>query len=85
MERNLDRRIEALFPVTDVELQARVLEVLRAQSGRRHQLVGPRGQQRLEPGPGLRGHQRPAARLQELAREAARRRREPETLGGGPG
>src|SRR6202042_1967858 len=28
MERNLDRRIEALFPITDVELQARGLEVL---------------------------------------------------------
>ena len=28
MERNLDRRIEVLFPVTDPELQARVLEVL---------------------------------------------------------
>ena len=28
MERNLDRRVEVLFPVDDPELQARLIEIL---------------------------------------------------------
>jgi polyphosphate kinase len=79
MERNLDRRIEVLFPVLDTELQARVLEVmdLVLSDDTNAWTLQPDGAwTRIEPRLG-RNAQR---RLQELARERARRRREPEPL-----
>ena len=81
MERNLDRRIELLFPVTDPELQARVLEVveLNLADDTNAWALGPDGTwTRLECHNGVSAQRR----LQELARERARRRREPETLAG---
>jgi polyphosphate kinase len=80
MERNLDRRIEVLFPVTDVELQARVLEVLDlnlADDTNSWALDATGTWSRV---PALEGIS-VQHRLQELARDRARRRREPETLG----
>jgi len=80
MERNLDRRIEVLFPVTDVELQARVLEVLdlNLADDTNSWVLGPAGTwSRVPTTEGISAQHR----LQELARERARRRREPETLG----
>jgi len=79
MERNLDRRIELLFPVTDPELQARVLEVLELvlADDANAWTPGPDGQwTRVPCTAGVSARQR----LQELARDRARRRREPETL-----
>jgi len=81
MERNLDRRIEALFPVTDAELQARVLEVLElnlADDTNAWTLAADGTWTRVE----RRFDVSAQHRLQELARERARRRREPETLAG---
>ena len=81
MERNLDRRIELLFPVTDAELQARVLEVmeLNLADDTNSWTLGPEGTwSRVERRLGVSAQRR----LQELARERARRRREPETLAG---
>ncbi|HXX90953.1 MAG TPA: RNA degradosome polyphosphate kinase [Acidimicrobiales bacterium] len=80
MERNLDRRIELLFPVGDPELQARVLEVLELnlRDDTHAWTLGPDGtwtRVRGEEGVSVQG------RLQELARERARRRREPEPFG----
>ncbi|MGH9018418.1 MAG: polyphosphate kinase 1, partial [Acidimicrobiales bacterium] len=77
MERNLDRRIEVLFPVTDVELQARVLEVLELNlaDDTNSWSLGPEGTWTRVPTVTATSAQR---RLQELARERARRRREPE-------
>ena len=80
MERNLDRRIEVLFPILDTELQARVLDVmdLVLDDDTNAWDLEPDGSwQRVERLVG-RNAQR---RLQELARERARRRREPEPLG----
>jgi polyphosphate kinase len=80
MERNLDRRIEVLFPVTDVELQARVLEVLDlnlADDTNSWALDATGTWSRVPAIEGISVQHR----LQELARERARRRREPETLG----
>jgi polyphosphate kinase len=80
MERNLDRRIEALFPITDVELQARVLEVLdlNLADDTNSWVLGANGTWTRVPAiEGISVQHR----LQELARERARRRREPETLG----
>jgi polyphosphate kinase len=79
MERNLDRRIELLFPVTDPELQARVLEVLELvlADDTNSWVLGPDGcWSRLPTVTGSSAQRR----LQELARERARRRREPEPL-----
>jgi polyphosphate kinase len=84
MERNLDRRIEVLFPVTDLELQARVLEVLDLDlaDDTNAWVLGPTGTwSRVPTTEGINAQHR----LQELARERARRRREPETLGAAPG
>jgi polyphosphate kinase len=84
MERNLDRRIELLFPVGDPELQARALEVLDlnlADDMNAWQL-GPEGTWTRVPTVEGISVQR---RLQELARERARRRREPEPFGATPG
>ncbi len=80
MERNLDRRIEVLFPVTDVELQARVLEVLdlNLADDTNSWVLGPSGTWSRVPATEGTSVQH---RLQELARDRARRRREPETLG----
>ncbi len=80
MERNLDRRIEVLFPVTDVELQARVLEVLdlNLADDTNSWALGAMGTWSRVPAIDGVSVQH---RLQELARDRARRRREPETLG----
>jgi len=80
MERNLDRRIEVLFPVTDVELQARVLEVLDlnlADDTNSWVLGETSTWSRVPTIEGISAQHR----LQELARDRARRRREPDTLG----
>ncbi len=60
MERNLDRRIEVLFPVTDVELQARVLEVLdlNLADDTNSWVLGPNGTWSRVPA--TRRHERPA-------------------------
>jgi polyphosphate kinase len=80
MERNLDRRIEVLFPVSGAELQARVLEVLdlNLADDTNSWVLGPSGTwSRVPTVEGVSVQHR----LQEFARERARRRREPETLG----
>ncbi len=60
MERNLDRRIEVLTPVTDPELQARVLEVLDLNlvDDTNSWVLGP--QRHVGAGAHRGGHQRPA-------------------------
>ena len=80
MERNLDRRIEVLFPVSDVELQARVLEVLdlNLADDTNSWVLGDTGTWSRVPTVEDMSAQH---RLQELARDRARRRREQETLG----
>jgi polyphosphate kinase len=82
MERNLDRRIELLFPVGDPELQARVLEVLELNlvDDTHAWILHPDGTWTRVGGDTSVNAQR---RLQELARERARRRREPEPFGAG--
>ncbi|HTT86618.1 MAG TPA: RNA degradosome polyphosphate kinase [Acidimicrobiales bacterium] len=84
MERNLDRRIEVLFPVADPELQARVLEVLELNlaDDTNSWVLGPSGSWTRVPATEGVSVQ---LRLQELARERARRRREPETIGAASG
>ncbi|HUI04807.1 MAG TPA: RNA degradosome polyphosphate kinase [Acidimicrobiales bacterium] len=80
MERNLDRRIEVLTPVTDPELQARLLEVLdlNLADDVNAWMLGPEGAwQRVPTTEGVSAQRR----LQELARDRARRRREADTLG----
>jgi polyphosphate kinase len=80
MERNLDRRIELLFPVTDSELQARLLEVLdlNLQDDTNSWTLEPDGRwTRVPTTKGVSVQHR----LQQLARDRARRRREPEPLG----
>jgi len=79
MERNLDRRIELLFPVTDPELQARLLEVLDLDlaDDTNSWVLGPDGQWERVPTTGMSVQRR----LQEMARDRARRRREPDSLG----
>jgi polyphosphate kinase len=80
MERNLDRRIEVLTPVTDPELQARLLEVLdlNLADDTNAWALGPEGTWERVPTVGGINAQR---RLEELARSRAKRRREAETLG----
>ena len=77
MERNLDRRIEVLVPVRDLELQARLFEIL--------DLVFADDTYAWSLGADRRWHRVPnrrgiscQARLKELALERARRRREVE-------
>ncbi len=80
MERNLDRRIEVLTPVTDPELQARLLEVLdlNLMDDTNSWVLGPNGTwERVPTIEGISAQRR----LQELARDRARRRRDAETLG----
>ena len=82
MERNLDRRIEVLFPVDNPELQARLVEVLDlnlADDMFSWRLASDGTWRRHSP-----GTTSVQARLQEQARERARRRREPESLVGQP-
>ena len=83
MERNLDRRIEVLFPVGDPELQARALEVLDlnlADDMNAWELGSEGTWTRVATVEGVSVQRR----LQELARERARRRREPEPFGASP-
>ena len=75
MERNLDRRIEVLFPVADAELQARLLEILDldlADDTNAWKLAADGRWARVATTEGLNAQRR----LQEQARERARRRRE---------
>ncbi len=75
MERNLDRRIEVLAPVTDRELQTRLLEILDltfADDVNTWILHPDRRWERLRPVKGIDSQQR----LKELAVERARRRRD---------
>jgi polyphosphate kinase len=77
MERNLTRRVEVLFPVSDPELQARVLEVLELclADDTNAWSLGPDGSwARVATEQGVSVQQA----LQDLARKRARRRREPE-------
>ncbi|MHB8329334.1 MAG: RNA degradosome polyphosphate kinase [Acidimicrobiales bacterium] len=79
MERNLDRRIELLFPITDAELQARVVEVLdlNLADDTNAWTLGPDGSwSRVATS----AHVSAQLSLQELARQRARRRREPEPI-----
>jgi polyphosphate kinase len=80
MERNLDRRIEVLVPVLDPELQARLLEVLdlNLTDDTNSWVLGPNGTWDRVPTVEGASAQR---RLQDLARDRARRRREADTLG----
>jgi len=75
MERNLDRRIEVLTPVTDPELQARLLEVLELNfaDDTNSWVLGPNGTWTRVPCVQGISVQR---RLEELARSRARRRRD---------
>jgi polyphosphate kinase len=80
MERNLDRRIEVLTPVTDPELQARLLEVLdlNLADDTNAWALGPEGiWERVATVQGINAQRR----LEELARSRAKRRREAEALG----
>jgi polyphosphate kinase len=80
MERNLDRRIEVLTPVLDPELQARLLEVLdlNLADDTNAWALGPNGTwERVPTVEGISAQRR----LQELARDRARRRRDADTLG----
>ncbi len=79
MERNLDRRIELLFPVLDTELQARVLEIMDlvlADDTNAWDLHGDGNWSRVGERTGINAQRH----MQELARQRARRRREPEPL-----
>jgi len=82
MERNLDRRIEVLVPVLDPELQARLLELLdlNLTDDTNSWVLGPNGVWDRVPTVEGASAQR---RLQDLARDRARRRREADTLGAG--
>ncbi len=80
MQRNLDRRIELLFPITDGELQARLFEVLDldlADDTNSWVLESDGIWERVPTTAGVSVQRR----LQEMARDRARRRREPEALG----
>jgi polyphosphate kinase len=80
MERNLDRRIELLAPVTDSELQARLLEVLDLDlaDDTNSWVLSPDGDwERVPTTTGVSVQ----VRLEQMARDRARRRREPEALG----
>jgi polyphosphate kinase len=82
MERNLDRRIEALFPVEDPELQGRIVEVLDlnlADDSNSWVLSSDGSWKRVQ----CRTDTSVQRRLQDLARERARRRRDPEALATG--
>ncbi len=79
MERNLDRRVEVLVPVRDVELQERLLQILDlalADDVNSWELRPDGRWDRVPDRTGTSSQQM----LQELARQRARRRREPEPL-----
>lgn len=79
MERNLDRRVEAVLPVRPRGLRARLGEVLAAElaDDALAWVLGPDGTWRkLDPMTGFNSQRY----LQELATERARRRRDPESL-----
>jgi polyphosphate kinase len=72
MPRNLDRRVEALVPITDPALERRLTEILEVNLADDALAwgLGPEGQwSRVEPGPGLNAH----LRFQELALGRSRR------------
>jgi polyphosphate kinase len=77
MPRNLDRRVEAMTPVEDPELQARLQEILdvnMADDTLAWELHGDGSWTRVPTSEGVNTH----LRLQELAFERARRRRTPD-------
>jgi polyphosphate kinase len=79
MERNLDRRIEVLFPVDDPELQARLVDILElnlADDTNAWTLASDGSWKRVPCRTGTSVQRR----LQDLAIERARRRRDPEAL-----
>jgi len=79
MERNLDRRVEVLVPVLDPDLQERLLQVLTldlADDTNAWTLLPDGHWRRVPTTTGLSAQRA----LQDLARERARRRREPEPL-----
>ena len=83
MERNLDRRVEALVPVTSPEMQARLLEILDlelADDTRAWELDPDGTWHKVPTTNGVNAQQA----LQELAVARSRRRREPEVLHGVP-
>ncbi|MHB8288840.1 MAG: RNA degradosome polyphosphate kinase [Acidimicrobiales bacterium] len=82
MERNLDRRVELLVPISDREIQDRIVEMLELNLAEDYQAwtLGPDGSwSRVASLNGISTQRR----LQEMARERARRRREADTLGTG--
>lgn len=82
MERNLDRRVELLVPISDREIQDRIVEMLELNLAEDYQAwtLGPDGSwSRVACLNGISTQRR----LQEMARERARRRREADTLGTG--
>ncbi len=83
MERNLDRRVEVVTPVTDPELQSRLLQVLEldlADDTNSWVLRPDRRWCRVQTRTGTSAQ----SRLKELALERARRRRDPEARGPEP-
>ena len=77
MDRNLDRRVEAVVPVTDLALQARLAEILEVQlaDDRLAWELGPDGcWRRVQGGVGLDCQQRFMTLAQERVRETAVRR-----------
>ncbi|MFZ0666261.1 MAG: polyphosphate kinase 1 [Acidimicrobiales bacterium] len=81
MERNLDRRVEALFPVMGPELQGRIIEILDlslADDTNSWILSSDRTWRRVAKRNGISVQDR----MQELGRDRARRRRDPEALTG---
>ena len=84
MPRNLDRRVEAMTPVDDPDLQHRLQEILDvnlADDTLAWQLEGEGGWTKVETEKGVNTH----LRLQELAFERARRRRGSDSKVSGPG
>ena len=79
MPRNLDRRVEAVVPVTDPDLQARLEEILAvnlADDMLAWELASDATWRKVPTSIGISAQRR----FQELAVERARRRREPESL-----
>ena len=79
MPRNLDRRVEAVVPVTDPDLQARLQQILAvnlADDSLAWELHPDGTWIKVPTKVGVNAHRR----LQELALERARRRREPDPL-----
>jgi polyphosphate kinase len=79
MPRNLDRRVEAVVPVTDPELQARLEEILAVNLADDMLAWELRSDATWAKSPTAIGISA-QRRFQELAIERARRRREPESL-----